>query len=305
MTRSLIRKLYRHKAKIFAIIPFVLLLGFQLSGQFVRTATADVPRYYFQSPLPTSTYTPSPVAPTNTPPPPTPTDTPTPTQLPPTATDTATPTQLPPTATDTPTPTQLPPTATDTPTPTQLPPTATDTPVPPTPTPVPNNPPVIEDVTGNEAPVAVNEEVIISVFFSDPDEGDSHEVCIDWGDGTQSCRTSILDSSRVTTDTHAYAASGIFSIVPTVTDSAGATDTWDGEELITVYDPDGGFVTGGGWIESIPGAYKPNPSVTGKANFGFVSKYEKGKSTPGGETTFIFNAGGLKFKIRELRMVGH
>ena len=37
-----------------------------------------------------------------------------------------------------------------------------------------------------------------------------------------------------------------------------------------------GFVTGGGWIESPPGAYRPNVALEGKANFGFVSKYQKG-----------------------------
>jgi hypothetical protein len=34
---------------------------------------------------------------------------------------------------------------------------------------------------------------------------------------------------------------------------------------------------------------------TGKANFGFVSKYKKGASVPDGSTEFVFNAGGLNF----------
>ena len=254
------------------IVGFLSFIAYHTVGLVNATSNSQNVRYYQISPLPSFTFTPSPVAPTDTPPPPTSTDTATPTQIPPTSTDTATPTQIPPTPTDTP-----------------IPPTPTDTPI-------PNNPPVIDDVTGNEAPVAVDEEVIISVFFSDPDEGDSHEGCIDWADGSLTCRSPIIASSSVFTDPHVYAASGIFSIVPTVTDLAGASDTWDEEELVIVYDPDGGFVTGGGWINSPPGAYKPNPSMTGKANFGFVSKYEKGKSTPSGNTTFKFKAGGLNFK---------
>jgi hypothetical protein len=38
--------------------------------------------------------------------------------------------------------------------------------------------------------------------------------------------------------------------------------------FLAVYDPDGGFVTGGGWIWSEPGAYTADPTCEGKANFG-------------------------------------
>ena len=66
-------------------------------------------------------------------------------------------------------------------------------------------------------------------------------------------------------------------------------------QYVVIYDPDGGFVTGGGWIESPAGAYTPDPSLSGKANFGFVSKYKKGASVPTGNTQFQFKAGGLNF----------
>jgi len=62
-----------------------------------------------------------------------------------------------------------------------------------------------------------------------------------------------------------------------------------------VYDPAGGFVTGGGWIDSPEGAYTANESFTGKASFGFVSKYQKGKNIPSGNTQFQFKAGDLNF----------
>jgi len=64
---------------------------------------------------------------------------------------------------------------------------------------------------------------------------------------------------------------------------------------IVVYDPEGGFVTGGGWIDSPAGAYIADPSLAGKATFGFVSKYKKGASTPEGNTEFQFKAGDLDF----------
>jgi hypothetical protein len=65
--------------------------------------------------------------------------------------------------------------------------------------------------------------------------------------------------------------------------------------LFVVYDPDGGFVTGGGWIDSPPGAYLPDPTLEGQANFGFVSKYHKGKTVPDGNTEFVFQAADLNF----------
>jgi hypothetical protein len=74
-------------------------------------------------------------------------------------------------------------------------------------------------------------------------------------------------------------------------DSGSATAT----TFIVIYDASGGFVTGGGWIDSPDGAYTANPSLTGKANFGFVSKYKKGQSTPTGQTEFQFKAGDLNF----------
>jgi hypothetical protein len=65
--------------------------------------------------------------------------------------------------------------------------------------------------------------------------------------------------------------------------------------FLPVYDPNGGFVTGGGWINSPPGAYNENTTLTGKANFGFVAKYKKGSTIPEGNTEFQFKAGNMNF----------
>jgi hypothetical protein len=70
-------------------------------------------------------------------------------------------------------------------------------------------------------------------------------------------------------------------------------------QYVVVYDPNAGFVTGGGWINSPGGACKLSwctKDTTGKANFGFVSKYQKGAKVPSGETEFQFKAGNLNFK---------
>ena len=68
---------------------------------------------------------------------------------------------------------------------------------------------------------------------------------------------------------------------------------------LPVYDPSAGFVTGGGWIWSPAGAYDADQSLEGKANFGFVAKYKKGKTAipeVDGNTEFQFKAGNLNFK---------
>lgn len=58
-------------------------------------------------------------------------------------------------------------------------------------------------------------------------------------------------------------------------------------------------MTGGGWINSPPGACLLSNctlDTTGKATFGFVSKYQKGANVPTGETQFQFKAGDLNFQ---------
>ena len=65
---------------------------------------------------------------------------------------------------------------------------------------------------------------------------------------------------------------------------------------VVVYDPLGGFVTGGGWFESPAGAVRSVPTATGKATFGFISKYKKDADVPIGNTEFVFQTVDLKFR---------
>jgi len=68
--------------------------------------------------------------------------------------------------------------------------------------------------------------------------------------------------------------------------------------FLAVYDPSGGFVTGGGWISSPAGAYVADPTLAGKATFGFVSKYQKGANVPTGSTQFLFKVADIDFHSR-------
>lgn len=140
------------------------------------------------------------------------------------------------------------------------------------------------------APNAVNTDVSFAGTFTDPGAADTHSMSVNWGDGS----TSHPVVSSPIGASHQYAAAGIYDIAVTVTDDDGGTDT-ETCGFVVVYDPDGGFVTGGGWIQSPAGAYAADPSAEGRANFGFVSKYKKGATEPEGSTEFQFKAGNLNF----------
>src|SRR5207302_434908 len=100
--------------------------------------------------------------------------------------------------------------------------------------------------------------------------------------------------------TYTFNTPGVYLVKLAVTDDDGGTEmahTVGGltaandnlEAMVVVYDPAAGFVTGGGWINSPAGAYTLDPSLVGKANFGFVSQYKKGATVPTGETEFQFH----------------
>jgi hypothetical protein len=167
-----------------------------------------------------------------------------------------------------------------------------------------NDAPVITAFSSPDAPNAVNTSVPASGTFTDVDLGDiplteSHTGTIDWGDGVT---TNVTISGSGTTKTfsgsHVYAAAGVYTLTATIKDAANATSTAT-FMYVVVYDPSAGFVTGGGFIMSPAGACKLTSAcegATGKANYGFVSKYQKGANTPTGNTEFQFHAGNLNFK---------
>ena len=84
---------------------------------------------------------------------------------------------------------------------------------------------------------------------------------------------------------HSYAAAGVYTVTVTVTDDDDGSDLMV-YQYVVIYDPTAGFVTGGGWIDSPLSAYPADPTLIGKANFGFVSKYAKGATVPTGQTEF-------------------
>ncbi len=152
--------------------------------------------------------------------------------------------------------------------------------------------PTVDAITGVPTdPVKVGTSVSVSAPFSDQGTLDTHTAVWNWGDGIQP----ISPVSGSVTGSHTYSTAGIYTISVDVTDDDLGSGTSTVPYYLVVYDPSGGFATGGGWINSPARSYAADPTLTGKANFGFVSKYKKGATVPDGTTEFQFKAGSLNF----------
>ena len=157
----------------------------------------------------------------------------------------------------------------------------------------PTAPPVLAPITADD-PVAVGASLSVSARFTDA-ASDVHTASWIFGDGSaaQTGTVSEANGSGTVSGTHTFSAAGVYPVVVRVTDNGGLQSTVS--RNVVVYDPSAGFVTGSGWIQSPPGAYKPDPVAMGPATFSFVSKYQKGAKTPTGTTDFNFQTVNLAF----------
>lgn len=141
-------------------------------------------------------------------------------------------------------------------------------------------------------PVMLGNAVDIIVTYN----GDTpYLASFNWGDENTS---DGAISEGLLTGSHVYDSAGVYVLSLTLTDSCNVVSVRE-FKYIVIYDPDGGFVTGSGVIYSPPGASLEFPDSTGYASFGFVSKYDKKKQVPKGNTEFQFDAGELDFISNE------
>jgi PKD repeat protein len=149
--------------------------------------------------------------------------------------------------------------------------------------------------------VPVNTTITASAQFTDVGTGDTHAGTYNWDDGTTSSATvAETNGSGSVSGTHKYTAAGVYLVALTLNDDDGGTASAE-YQYVVVYDPNAGFVTGGGWMMSEAGACRLTSAcgaASGKANFGFVAKYKKGANVPEGDTEFQFHAGNLNFKSK-------
>jgi hypothetical protein len=146
----------------------------------------------------------------------------------------------------------------------------------------------------------VGEPVTFTGTFTDPGAADTHTASWSFDGAAQPGAVTEAGGSGSVSLVTSFAAAGVYAVELTVTDDdggAGTATTVDGlPAFVVVYDPSAGFVTGGGWIMSPPGAYAPDPAATGKATFGFVARYKPGAHVPSGNTEFHFKAARFDFK---------
>lgn len=148
---------------------------------------------------------------------------------------------------------------------------------------VDTNPKPIGEVAALSAAVADDRSGVAGAeYFIETDPGEGSGTAMVVGDGVA---TATIGSDL---------PAGVHLVHVRSVDLAGNWSDPAGVMLV-VYDPDGGFVTGGGFIDSPAGAYVTDPALEGRANFGFVAKYRRGANRPDGNTQFRFRAGDLTF----------
>lgn len=160
-----------------------------------------------------------------------------------------------------------------------------------------NAPPTITMVVN---PVSINTPVTLTATVDDSRTGGcriaSAQYSVDGGNwismnAVDACFDEVTED--VTATLNPIPTPDVLDITVRGTDALG--NQYQVSTLLAVYDPSAGFVTGAGWINSPLGAYSADPTLTGKATFGFVSKYQKGATLPTGQTEFQFHAGNLDF----------
>ena len=154
--------------------------------------------------------------------------------------------------------------------------------------------PALGGISGPAAPVAKPASATVTASFSSP--AAPNRVSVDWGDGSASAAAvTEANGEGSAAASHVYAAAGVYPVTMTLVNAAGAS-TSRTFQYIVVYDPNGGFVTGGGTIQSPAGAMPRKPGAQGKASFGFVSRYQRGANVPTGSTELNFSAGAFNFR---------
>ena len=164
------------------------------------------------------------------------------------------------------------------------------------------NPPPAATITGpaSGAVYAVNTAVSFTGTFTD-NPGDTHTAA--WTLDNVTIPGTVDDNAGTVSATYTFTVPGVYAVSLAVTDPCGgvgtATTVGTGTNaptaMVVVYDPKAGFVVGGGWITSPAGALTADPAASGRANFAFVSKYQKGATVPTGETEFEFQTSHLLF----------
>lgn len=159
--------------------------------------------------------------------------------------------------------------------------------------------PTIQPITISPAgPVLTGSTVTASAQFTYPNYGDTVQGTWQWGDGSQSPATITPSGVGSVSDTHTYAASGVYTVTLSLTDTSNGVTSNTSYQYVTVYD-NGSSFAGGKSFMSPTGAIPTNPSVTGKATFGINVKYSSSNAVTG-SVKFDFKIADMSFASTSL-----
>lgn len=165
--------------------------------------------------------------------------------------------------------------------------------------------PITSGLAATPNPASINDSITVTALVDDKPTGGSLIASawytMDSTTGLMAASDGRLDATGelVTVTIGPVLRPDVYTLCVFGIDSAGNKGKQECI-LVVVYDPDGGFVTGGGAVESPERSDLQNPGVTGPATFGFVAKYLPGRTTPSGGLEFHFHAGALNFKSTSL-----
>lgn len=164
-----------------------------------------------------------------------------------------------------------------------------------------DEPPVVTSVLYEPNPVSVGATAVARTTVDDRFSGGTPiataAMSLDGGPYVAMAAVGMFDEplEEAWAYIRGYPEPGVHEVCVEGSDAAGNVST-PRCELLAVYDPESGFVTGAGWINSPPGAFAADPTRTGKGIFAFVSRYQRGATVPDGNTQFRFQAAGLDFR---------
>ena len=142
--------------------------------------------------------------------------------------------------------------------------------------------PSLDALTGPTGSPGVGRAVQVSGTFSDPGTQDTHTATVDWGDGTTG--PAVVEDGTLRAE-HTYADAGLYTVTVRVIDDDGGEDTRSLDEL-AVHDRAGGFVTGGGTIDS----------AAGRATFAAAAMYVPFVPVPVGVTSLDLHGEDFRFR---------
>ncbi len=158
--------------------------------------------------------------------------------------------------------------------------------------------PILNSLAATPNPVSINAP--ISLLANITDSGSSNLARFQYriGSGSYSLLGSVSGpSATINGSIGLFATPAVINLCAFALDLAG-NESPEECTMIAVYDPDGGFVTGAGTFQSPLGALTGS-TTTGRAQFAFQAKYQRGADVPTGNTQFKFKAASFEFDSGE------